>query len=324
MSKKTYAQAFIDAMANEMSRDKDVVLVGEDIQKLGGCFGETKGLYEKFGDERVINMPISESGYVGMCVGMAMMGKRPVAELMFADFGSYAYDSIAVQASKMRFMTGGNFSVPLTIVGNQGAFSGNGETHSQCVEGWFQNIPGLKIVVPSTPDDVSGLLKTAVRDNDPVLFLMHKALFLMKGEVNDDPEYKIPLGKAKVVREGQHVTIIAYQMMLRFAQQAAEDLAKEGIECEIVDPRSLFPLDEKALCASVKKTGRCLIVHEHPLRGGWGGELASVITEKCFADLKKPIARLGQADCSIPFNEQEYYVFPDPAKIKAAVKNLLA
>lgn len=322
MRKMTYCQALIEAQREELLRDENVVIIGEDIQKFGGCFGETMGLYEQFGGERVINMPISESGYTGMGVGLAMMGKRPIVELMFADFGAYAFDSIANQAAKMRYMTGGNFSVPMTIRAIQGAFSGNGETHSQCIEGWFQNIPGLKIAIPSTPADALGLLKTAVRDNDPVLFLEHKSLLGIKGEVPDG-DYTIPFGKARIDREGKDVTIITYQMMLRFAKAAAAELAKEGIEAEIIDPRTIHPLDKEAIAASVKKTGRALIVHESPLRGGAGGEIAAFIADECFESLKAPIKRLGGADAFVPFNAQEYFCFPNDRKIADTVRALL-
>jgi pyruvate dehydrogenase E1 component beta subunit len=241
---------------------------------------------------------------------------------MFAYFAAYAFDSIANQAMKIRFETGGQYSVPMTIRACQGAFSCCGATHSQCIEGWFQNIPGLKIVVPSTPADALGLLKTSIRDDDPVLFLEHKTLMGIKGEVPDG-DYTIPFGKARIDREGKDVTIIAYQMMLRYARAAAEQLAKEGIEAEIIDPRTLHPLDKDAIAKSVAKTGRALIVHEAPLRGGIGGEIAAFIADECFESLKAPVKRLGGEDTFIPFNEQEYYVFPNDTKIVDAVKALV-
>ena len=322
MRKLTYCQALIEAQREEMLRDENVLIIGEDIETFGGCFGQTAGLYEQFGGQRVMNMPISESGYTGMGVGLAMMGKRPIVELMFADFGAYAFDSIANQAAKMRYQTGGSWNIPMTIRACQGAFAGCGATHSQCVEGWFQNIPGLKIVVPSTPADALGLLKTAVRDDDPVLYLEHKALLGTKGEVPDG-DYTIPFGDARIAREGKDVTIIAYQMMLRFAQVAAEQLAEEGINAEIIDPRTIHPFDKEKIAASVAKTGRVLIVHEAPVRGGVGGEIAAFIADECFESLKAPIKRLGSAETFVPFNNQEYYCFPDDKKIVTAVKTLV-
>jgi|LSQX01.3.fsa_nt_gb pyruvate dehydrogenase E1 component beta subunit len=323
MTKMTYAQAVIEAQRYELRRDKDVLIIGEDIAQLGGCFGLTAGLYDEFGSERVINTPICESGLTGMGVGLALLGKRPIVELMFADFAAYAYDSIANQAVKIRFETGGRWTMPLTIRAPQGAYTSAGATHSQCVEGWFQNIPALKIVVPSTPADVYGLLKTAVRDDDTVLFLEHKALLGLKGEVPDKEDFTIPLGKARVVREGKDVTIVAYQMMLRFAQVAAEQLAQEGIEAEIIDPRTIFPFDKVCLATSVEKTGRVLFVHESPLRGGVGGEMAAFVAEECFGDLKAPVKRLGGADTFSVYNEQEAYAFPDDKQIVAMVKEIM-
>lgn len=322
MRRMSYGQAIIEAQKEEMLRDKDVLLIGEDVEVFGGCFGQDAGLFEEFGGERVMNMPISESGYTGMGVGLAMVGKRPIIELMFADFGAYAFDSIANQAVKMRYQSGGLWKIPMTIRAPQGGGVCAGETHSQCVEGWFQNVPGLKIVVPSTPADALGLLKTSIRDDDPVLFLEHKALMGMRGEVPDG-DYTIPLGQANLVREGKDVTIIAYQMMLRFAREAAEELEKQGISAEIIDPRTLWPIDYKTITESVTKTGRAVVVHESPLRGGVGGEIAASITEKCFSSLKAPVKRLGAADCFIPFNDAEFFVFPSKDKIKDAVLQLM-
>jgi pyruvate dehydrogenase E1 component beta subunit len=318
----SYCQALIEAQKEELLCDENVLIIGEDIETFGGCFGQTAGLYEMFGGERVMNMPISESGYTGMGVGLAMVGKRPIVELMFADFGAYAFDSIANQAVKMRYQSGGQWKVPMVIRAAQGAGVCAGETHSQCVEGWFQNIPGLKIAVPSTPADALGLLKTAVRDDDPVLFLEHKALLGMRGEVPDG-DYTIPFGEANIVREGRDVTIIAYQVMLRHAIAAAAELAEKGIEAEIIDPRTLWPFDYKKIAASVAKTGRVLIVHESPLRGGIGGEIAAFIADACFSDLKAPIKRLGAADCFIPFNEAEFFCFPNKDKIVNTVMGIV-
>lgn len=322
MRELLYGQAIAEGQKEELQRDQNVILLGLDVEKMGGSFGQCAGLVEAFGPERVMNMPISESGYTGAAVGLAMLGKRPIVELQFADFGAYAFDSIANQAAKTRYMSGGQWQVPMVIRGCQGAGFGAAAQHSQCIEGWYQNIPGLKIVVPSTPADAKGLLKTAVRDDDPVLYLEHKALLGIKGDVPAG-DYTVPLGKASIAREGKDVTIIAYQLMLYRSLEAAAELEKEGISVEIVDPRTLFPLDVETIAASAAKTGRVLIVHEHPTRGGIGGELSAVISEKCFKDLQAPIKRLGGADTPLPFGLPEQFCIPDKNRIIQGVKELI-
>lgn len=317
-----YGQAIKEAQGEELARDKDVMLLGLDVEKMGGGFGQTTGLYDEFGPDRVINMPICESGYTGVGVGLAMMGKRPIVELQFADFGAYAFDSIANQAAKTRYMSGGQWSVPMVIRAVQGAGFGAGAQHSQCIEGWFQNVPGLKIVAPSTPADAKGLLKTAVRDNDPVLYLEHKALLAIKGDVPEG-DYTVPFGQAWVAREGKDITIITYQLMLYRSLEAAAELEKEGISVEIIDPRTLVPLDRETISKSVKKTGRALIVHEHPTRGGFGGEIAYLIGEDCFGSLKAPVRRLGAVNAPLPFGMAEQHSLPSKDAIKKAVMELL-
>lgn len=317
-----YSQAIAEAQLEELQRDRNVVLLGLDVERMGASFGQTAGILDAIGSERVMNMPICESGYTGLGVGLAMMGKRPIVELQFADFGAYAFDSIANQAAKNRYMSGGQWNVPMVIRACQGAGFGAGGQHSQCIEGWFQNIPGLKIVAPSTPADAKGLLKTAVRDEDPILYLEHKALLGNKGEVPEG-DYTIPLGKAKVVREGKDITIVAYQVMLYKALEAAAELEKEGISVEIIDPRSLFPLDVKTIAESVNKTGRALIVHEHPKRGGIGGEITSVIIENCFKQLKAPVKSIGAANTPLPFGMAEQHCLPTATTIVSGVKEIL-
>lgn len=317
-----YGQAIAEAQYEEMQRDNNVVLIGLDVEKMGGSFGQCAGLIDAFGPDRVMNMPISESGYTGAGVGLAMLGKRPIVELQFADFGAYAFDSIANQAAKTRYMSGGQWSVPMVIRACQGAGFGAAAQHSQCIEGWYQNVPGLKIAVPSTAADAKGLLKAAIRDEDPVLYLEHKALLGMKGEVPDE-DCIVPLGEAKVVREGKDITIIAYQLMMYRALEAAADLEKEGLSVEIIDPRSIFPLDVKTIAASAAKTGRVLIVHEHPTRGGISGEIAAVICEQCFDKLKAPVKRLGAANTPLPFGMAEQYCLPDKDRIARAVRELV-
>lgn len=322
MRNMTYCKALTEAQREELQRDKDVILIGEDVEKFGGGIGQDVGLFDIFGEERVTNMPISESGYCGAAVGMAMLGKRPIVELMFADFCAYAFDSIANQAAKTRFMSGGQWKVPVVYRACQGAGFGAGAQHSQSIEGWFQNVPGLKIVMPSTPADALGLLKTAIRDDDPVLFLEHKGLFGISGEVPEG-DYTIPYGKANVAKKGKDVTIIAFQMMFHQSLAAAEQLEKEGIEVEVIDPRTLFPFDMETIIESVTKTGRALIVHESPLRGGIGGEISARIADEGFKYLKAPIKRLGATDNPIPFAKAEFFCLPDVNKIVKAVKELI-
>jgi pyruvate dehydrogenase E1 component beta subunit len=322
MREITFSQAVLEAQMEEMERDSNVFIIGEDVAKMGSAFGQCAGLYQKFGPDRIFNMPVAESGYVNFAVGAAMAGKRPIAEMQFADFIIMAFDAVANQGPKQRYMSGGELSVPLTVRAPQGAGFSAAAQHSQCVEAWFMNFPGLKILMPSNAYDAKGLLKTAIRDNDTVLFLEHKALLGMKGEVPEG-EYTIPLGQAKVVREGRDVTVIALQALVHQAMEAADDLAKEGIDVEVIDPRSLIPLDKKTIGESVKKTGRVVIVHEAPKRGGFGGEIRAVISEDCFPYLKAPVKRLGAANVPIPFGMAEQYCFPNKNTIIQSVKEIL-
>ena len=317
-----YGQAICEAQGEEMERDHDVLLLGLDVEKMGGAFGQTTGLYDKFGPERVVNMPISESGYTGAGVGLAMMGKRPIVELQFADFGAYAFDSIANQAAKTRYMSGGQWTVAMVIRACQGAGFGAGAQHSQCIESWFQNVPGLKIVVPSTAADAKGLLKTAIRDNDPVLYLEHKALLGIKGDVPEG-DFMVPFGQATIAREGKDITIVAYQLMFYRSLEAAQVLDKEGISVEIIDPRTLVPLDRDTIAKSVRKTGRGLVVHEHPTRGGFGGEISALINEDCFGMLKAPVRRLGAVNAPLPFGMAEVHNLPSVEAIVKAVKEIV-
>ncbi|SMP63940.1 alpha-ketoacid dehydrogenase subunit beta [Anoxynatronum buryatiense] len=322
MRQLTFSQAVLEAQMEEMEKDQHVFIIGEDVAKMGSAFGQCAGLYDRFGPNRVFNMPVAESGYANFGVGAAMAGKRPIVEMQFADFIVYAFDAVGNQGPKQRYMSGGELSVPMTIRAPQGAGFGAAAQHSQCVEAWFMNFPGLKIVMPSNPHDAKGLLKTAIQDNDPVLFLEHKQLLGMKGDVPEG-EYTIPLGQASVVREGKDVTIIALQAMVYPALEAATELADEGIDVEIIDPRSLIPLDKKTLAQSVKKTGRVIIVHEAPKRGGFGGEISAVISEEFFPHLKAPIKRLGAANIPLPFGMPEQYCLPNKVLITECVKELM-
>lgn len=318
----TMNQAILEAQMEEMERDPDVFLIGEDVAMLGSAFQQSAGLYQKFGPDRVFNMPVAESGYANFGVGAATAGKRPIVEMQFGDFVIMAFDAVASQGTKARYMSGGELSVPMTVRCPQGAGVGGGAQHSQCIEAWFMNFPGIKIVMPSTPYDAKGLLKTAIRDNDVVLFLEHKSMMGVKGEVPEG-EYTIPLGQAQVVREGKDVTIIALQTQVYQALDAAKELSNEGIDVEIIDPRSLIPLDTKTIGESVKKTGRVVIVHEAPKRGGFGSEISAVITEKFFPYLKTPIIRIGAANIPLPFGMTEQYCLPNKDIIVKSVKDLL-
>ncbi|MDR2182407.1 MAG: alpha-ketoacid dehydrogenase subunit beta [Treponema sp.] len=324
MSVKTYAAAIRDVMAEEMRRDPEVFLMGEDVAKQGGIFGCSKGLLEEFGAERVRNTPISENTFVGAGVGAASVGMRPIVELMYMDFLYLAMDQILNQAAKIRYMFGGKVKVPMVIRGQQGIGRGNGAQHSQSLESMMMNIPGIKVVCPATPSDAAGLLRTAIRDDNPVLFIEHKALYSSKGEVSDDPEWKIPFGTADIIREGSDLTIVANFLYHNKSLEAAELLAKEGISAEVIDPRTMVPLDIKTIAESVKKTGRLVTVHEAHRTMGWGTEVAEAVVEAAFAWLDAPPERVGSKMCSLPFNlGLENAVVPQVADIVAAAKKTL-
>lgn len=323
MREITFSEAILEAQMEEMERDSNVFILGEDVGNMGSAFGQSAGLLQKFGKNRVIDMPVAESGYANFATGAAMAGKRPIAEMQFADFIVLAFDAVGNQGPKQRYMSGGELSVPMVVRAPQGAGFGAAAQHSQCIESWFMNFPGLKIVIPSNPYDAKGLLKTAIRDDDPVLFIEHKALLGIKGEVPQE-EYTIPLGKAKVVREGMDITIVAIQSMVYKSLEAATELEKEGISVEIIDPRSLIPLDKDTINESVKKTGKLIIVHEAPKRGGVGGEISAVIAEESFEFLKAPIKRLGAANVPLPFGMPEQYCLPNKDDIVRSIKEVLS
>ena len=324
MSIKTYAMAIRDTMAEEMRRDHRVFIMGEDVETLGGVFGCTKDLYKEFGTERVRNTPISEAGFVGAGIGAACAGMRPIVELMYMDFTFVAMDQLLNQAAKTRYIFGGNAKIPLVIRGQQGIGRGNAATHSQSVETFFMHIPGLKVACPSTPADAAGLLRTAIRDDNPVMFFEHKALYARKGDVPDDPEYLIPFGKADVKRAGTDVTIVANLLYVSRALEAADELEKEGIHAEVIDPRTLVPLDIDTIIKSVKKTGRLLVVHEAHRNAGWGAEIAAQVTEAAFPYLDAAPVRLGTAPCPLPFNlGLENAATPQVADIIKAAKAVL-
>ncbi|MFD2682658.1 alpha-ketoacid dehydrogenase subunit beta [Bacillus seohaeanensis] len=291
-------QAIIEALTEEMERDPSTVLFGEDVGKFGGVFGATKGLHEKFGN-RVFDTPIAETTIVAAALGMAISGgMRPIPELQFGDFVGVAFDEVFHKLGKWRWMHGGQMEVPVTLRLPIGIAGGAGPEHSQSPQALFMHAPGLQICVPSTPADAKGLLKSAIRENNPVLFFEHKVLYDVKGEVPEG-EYLIPLGKADIKREGSDVTIIATALQVQTALNAAKSLAKQGVEAEVVDPRTLAPLDMETILNSVRKTGRVLIVHEEPTTGGSGAEISAQIQEEALFDLHAPIKRIGSPDVPI-------------------------
>jgi len=325
MREVTIRDALREALREEMNRDKSVFLLGEDIGRYwGGAFGVTKGLAEEFGDERVRDTPISENAIIGVGVGAAITGMRPVAEIMFGDLTALAVDQICNQAAKIRYMFGGQVNVPLVIRTPFGAGVNIASHHSQSLEAWFMHTPGLFVATPSTPNDAKGLLKTAIRSNNPVLFVEHKLLYPIKGIVPSN-EYRAPFGVAEVKREGNDVTIVATLYMVHKALGAAEQLNREGISAEVVDPRTLSPLDIKAIVDSVKKTGRLVIVTEDCKTAGVSAEIAAVVAEEALDYLDAPIKRVAEPDTPIPFSpSMENFVIPNETSIVQAVKNVVS
>lgn len=316
----TFAEALNEALRQEMERDPTVIVMGEDVGVYGGIFGVTKDLIKKFGPERVIDTPISEAGFIGAGVGAAATGLRPVVELMFVDFFGVAMDQIYNQAAKMRYMFGGKIKVPITIRTTIGAGLSAAAQHSQVLYSIFAHVPGLKVVVPSTPYDAKGLLITAIRDDDPVMFFEHKMLYGMKGPVPEEP-YTIPFGQADVKREGSDVTIVATALMVHKALEAADLLAKEGVSAEVVDPRTIVPLDKEAILKSVRKTGRLVVVDEDYDRCGFAAWIAAIVADEAFEYLDAPIKRVTTPTVPIPFSPVlERYILPDAEKIVKAVK----
>jgi pyruvate/2-oxoglutarate/acetoin dehydrogenase E1 component len=319
----TYLEAVREALWQEMERDERVFIIGEDVGVYGGAFGVTLGMVEHFGGERVIDTPISEYGIAGAVTGAALVGMRPVGEIMFMDFTTFAMEQLVNQAAKMRFMFGGMIEVPFVLRTPAGSGTGAAAQHSQTLESWFVHVPGLKVVMPSTPYDVKGLLLASIRDPNPIIFVEHKLLYKTKGPVPEE-QYTIPLGSADVKREGRDLTIVATSIMVKRSLEAAERLAEEGIEVGVVDPRTLKPLDEETIVHAVKKTGRVLIVHEACKTGGYGGELAAVIAEsEAFDYLDAPVVRLAGRDIPIPYNRTlEYHTVPQVERIVEAARDL--
>ncbi len=320
----TYQEAIRESMNQEMRANELVFIMGEDIGVYGGPFGVTNGMIEEFGSERVRITPISEAAITGCAVGAAMTGMRPILEIQFSDFITIAMDQLVNQAAKLRYMFGGKGMVPMVVRAPNGSGLGFAAQHSQSLEAWMTHIPGLKVVQPSTPYDAKGLMKAAIDDNNPVIFYEHKLLYGMKGEVPEDP-YSIPLGKADIKKEGNDVTIVATGIMVHRALEAARLLEIESISCEVVDPRTLVPLDEETMIQSVKKTGRAVVVYEAVKRGGFGAEIVSVIQEsEAFDYLDSPIQRVAGRFIPMPYNpELEKKAVPQVEDIIAGVKATL-
>ena len=318
-----YREAITEALDEEMARNDSVFLLGEDIAEFGGSYKTTVGLLEKYGPERVRNTPISEQGIIGATLGAALVGMRPVAELMYIDFSAIAMDQIVNQVAKVRYMFGGKANTSLVIRTQGGAGRSSAAQHAQSLEAWFVHVPGLKVVMPSGARDAKGLLKAAIRDDDPVFFIEHKLLYLEKGAVPEEEEV-IPLGVAEVKREGSDLTIVATSSMVGKSLAAADELTKEGVHCEIIDPRTLFPLDVETILASVRKTGRLLITHEAVQRCGWGAEIAAMAAKDAFDYLDAPIERVCAKETPVPFSPKlESYVIPDKDDVIAGVRGML-
>jgi acetoin:2,6-dichlorophenolindophenol oxidoreductase subunit beta len=318
----TYREAVAEGVAREMRRNPAVVCLGEDIGAAGGVFKTMSGVFDEFGPERVWDTPISEQAILGAAMGAAMTGLRPIAEIMFSDFFACCWDYLANEIPKMRYMTGGQVSVPLVVRTANGGGLGFGAQHSQAVENWALTIPGLKIAAPSTPADVVGMMAAAVRSDDPVVFLEHKGLFASKG-VPAPKGHLVELGRAAVVRDGSDVTLVALASTVPLAVAAAEQAAAEGVAAEVIDLRSLIPLDMATVLASVRRTSRLIVVEENPYQGGWGGTVASIVADEGFEDLDAPIRRVAAACVPLPFADVlEREVIPTTEKVLAAIRSL--
>jgi acetoin:2,6-dichlorophenolindophenol oxidoreductase subunit beta len=316
-----YIRAITEALDEEMGRDEDIFIIGEDVGGPGGAFSATKGLLEKYGERRVKDTPISESAIVGLAIGAAIQGLRPVAEIMFADFLTVCMDQIVNQMAKARYMFGGQYRLPVVIRTPCGGGLNAGPQHSQCLESWFAHVPGLKVVMPATPYDVKGLLKSAIRDDNPVLFLENKALYALKGEIPEE-DYLVPLGKAEVKRPGEDVTVVATSRMVHQALAAAQALANEGIDVEVIDLRTINPWDKETIFASVEKTSKLVVAHEAVKAFGVGAEIAAMVCEEMIDRLDAPVLRVGAPFVPVPFNLENLYL-PNSADVIRAVKRVM-
>lgn len=327
MPEITLIEGLRQGMDEELARDESVFIVGEDVGARGGVFRATQGLYEKYGAERVMDSPLAELSIVGVGIGAALYGMRPICEIQFADFIHPAFNQIVNEAAKMCYRSDGDWTVPMVIRAPYGGGIGGGLYHSQSIEAFFTHVPGLKVVVPSTPYDAKGLLKSAVRDPNPVLYLEPKKGYrLIKGEVPEDEEILVPIGEAAVTRQGRDLSVLAYGMMHHYTIQAAEAVSQEGIDVEVIDLRTLLPLDKETILESVRKTSKALIVHEDNLTGGFGAELSAIIADEAFIFLDAPVKRLAGPDVpAVPFSHplQDWFM-PDAAKIAEAIRDLAA
>lgn len=320
---RTFVQALNEALDIAMERDPNVYMLGEDIGEMGGDFGVTRGLWAKYGDARVRDTPLSEAAIIGTSVGSAMLGMRPVAEIMFADFIGECYDQLVNNAAKMHYMFDGQFKAPIVVRTACGGGFGGGPHHSQSVEGWFLNVPGIVLVAPATPADAKGLLLASIENDNPIIFLEHKALYRIKGDV---PEgyYTTPLRKAAVARAGSDVTVVATMKMVHEALAAAAELEKEGVSVEVIDLRTIRPYDAETVLESVRKTGRAVVANEAPKIGGLAAELSATIGEECFHDLKAPVARVAGLDTPIPFSlVLEKYILPGKEEVIAGIRSVM-
>ncbi|HXS63006.1 MAG TPA: alpha-ketoacid dehydrogenase subunit beta [Streptosporangiaceae bacterium] len=318
----SYREAVAEGIARELRRDQNVVCLGEDIGAAGGVFKTTQGLFGEFGPSRIWDTPISEQAILGLAMGAAMTGMRPVAEIMFSDFFAVCWDYLANEMPKMRYMTGGQVTVPVVVRTANGGGLGFGAQHSQAVENWTLTIPGLKIVAPSNPADVIGLMASAIRSDDPVVFFEHKGLFASKGETAPE-DYVVPLGQAAVARPGTDITVVALATTVPMALAAAERLSADGISAEVIDLRCLVPLDMATVLASVQRTSRLLIVEENPYQGGWGGTVASIVADEGFEMLDAPIRRIAAASVPLPFADAlEQQVIPTVDSVTDAIRKL--
>lgn len=323
MREITFSQATLEAMREEMEKDPTIFVMGEDIARQGGIFGQFKGLPDLFGTERIIDTPITETAIVGAAIGAALAGTRPVADMHFADFMGVCMDEIFNQMAKIRYMFGGQTTVPMVIRAPDGLIRSGAAQHSQSIEAWFNNIPGIKVVTPSNPADAKGLLKAAIRSDDPIIYFENKDLFRQSGPVPEDPDFIVPIGKAKVVKEGTDVTIVSYSIMMQKALEAAEILEKDGYSVEVIDLITLSPFDQDTVLESVKKTHRLLIAHEAVKIGGLGGEVAAVVAEQALDYLDAPIVRVGAKFTPVPFAPTLEEVYrPKTSEIVDGVKGM--
>lgn len=320
----SYRDALRQSMVEEIERDENVFLIGEDIGRYQGTFRVTQGLFEQFKQKRVLDTPISEPGIVGMAIGAAMVGCRPIVEMMTMSFSILALDQMINHAAKIHYMSGGQFRVPMVLRGPGGAANQLSAQHSHSLEGWYAHVPGLKVVAPSTPEDVYGMLKTAVRDDDPVVFTENPGLYAMKGEIPDDKDFTVPFGKCAVRKEGADITLIGYSRMAHVCMEVAEELDKDGVDAEVIDVRSLLPLDTDTIFESVRKTNRAVVIYEDWKSGGFGSEIVARIQESCFDYLDAPVGRVGGLNVPMPYARNlELMCIPNKDDLMAIVRKTL-